>query len=118
MAAMGDPAGALRLYRSVETEGIESLIQAVSIWEARFAAASENWEEAIPLLEAQSIHPWFRTFAKYWLGKACEATGDTEGALDAYGAFLSRMETADPGLAAVEEVREAVARLGGMERIR
>jgi hypothetical protein len=97
----------------VETEGIESLIQAVSIWEARFAAAAGNWEEAIPLLEGQSLHPWFRTFAKYWLGKGYEATSDTARALEAYGAFLSRTAAGDPGLARVEEVREAVARLGG-----
>jgi len=53
------------------------------------------------------------SWAKFRLGQAYEATGQTDRALEAYRIFLQRTEMADPGWVAVEQAREAVERLEG-----
>jgi tetratricopeptide (TPR) repeat protein len=77
------------------------------------AFQAQVWPEVIRIYEGVSRGDGTRTLAKYRLGVAYEATGDTEKALDAYEAFLLRWEEADPDLELLTEVREAVQRLGG-----
>lgn len=72
-----------------------------------------RWPDAIRICEGISHSDFERTWTTFRLGRAYEATGDTDRALDAYRTFLSRTEGADPGWDAVEEARQAVARLDG-----
>lgn len=80
---------------------------------AEMAFRAERWSDAVRLFEGESRKTPGRSFAKYRLGRAYEELGDRERAADAYRTFLSRFEHADSGLAAVEEARAALERLGG-----
>jgi hypothetical protein len=80
---------------------------------AELAVDAGQWSDVVTLGEGVSRGAQGRSTAKYDLGRAYEALGDQERALDAYRTFLSRYEKADPGLAWVEEAKAAVARLGG-----
>jgi tetratricopeptide (TPR) repeat protein len=71
------------------------------------------WPDAIRIYEGLSRSDGDRTLAKYRLGVAYEATGETDKALDAYRTFLLRWEKADPDLELLRLAREAVERLGG-----
>lgn len=78
----------------------------------RVALEGGRHAEAIQALEgiARSNE---RTITKLRLGRAYEALGRDQQALEAYRTFLSRAAPADEGLGAVARAREAVARLGG-----
>ena len=71
-----------------------------------------EYAEAVQALEGISRSNE-RTIAKLRLGRAYEALGRDQEALDAYRIFLSRTASADEGLGAIAEARAAVARLGG-----
>lgn len=77
------------------------------------AFQAQIWPDAIRIYEGLSRGSGERTLAKYRLGVAYEATGETDKAIDAYQTFLLRWEEADPDLGLLGEVREAVTRLGG-----
>ena len=78
-----------------------------------FAVRSSQWDEAIRIFEGISRSANERTWAKFRLGQAYEAVGDTARAIDAYRTFLARTESADPWWEAPGEARLAVERLGG-----
>ena len=80
---------------------------------ADLAFQAERWRDVVRIYEGISRRGSERSMAKYRLGKAYEALGDRERAVDAYRTFLSRFERADPGLPWVDEAREALERLGG-----
>lgn len=77
------------------------------------ALAAERPDEAVEILEGATRAPDQRTHAKYLLGKAYEALGDHDRALDAYGTFLERTAAGDQDLPAIVLAKAAVERLGG-----
>jgi len=75
-------------------------------------AASGRWEEA--RVHWHSLLSWAaRAPARLRLGRADEALGAADSALEQYRSFLAMWQNADPALAPVLEAREAVARLEG-----
>ena len=76
-----------------------------------------EYEDAIRLLEGISQSD-DRTLATFHLGRAYEAVGDRERALDAYRTFLTRTASADEQLGAViharKRWRDSAAEAGGV----
>lgn len=103
-----DDSGRLREQTSLDLEPPAWVVGQVG----RVALEGGRHAEAVEALEgiARSNE---RTITKLRLGRAYEALGRDQQALDAYRTFLSRAAPADEGLGAVAEAREAVARLGG-----
>jgi tetratricopeptide (TPR) repeat protein len=107
----GDPAQAYRTLSEALEAAHENLDLQGPLGE--LAVEAEQWRDAIRILEGSSRDDDVRSEAKFYLGKAYEAIGENEKALDAYRTFLSRWEMADPGLTWLREAQEAVDRLGG-----
>lgn len=106
----GEPERAIDAARaSLELETIDSVTRLL-LGDA--LAAAGQWEEA--RVQWQSIFSWaHRAPARLRLGRAADALGDVDAALEEYGSFLLMWEEADPSLPPVVEAREAMARLGG-----
>ncbi len=110
--ASGRPEQAYEMITAVDTLTDLEPPVGVAASAALTAIEADEYEDAIRLLEGISRSDE-RTLAKFHLGRAYEAVGDRERALDAYRTFLSRTASADEQLGAVIHAREAVARLGG-----
>jgi TolB-like protein/tetratricopeptide (TPR) repeat protein len=106
----GDPAAAAPVLEEIVGTSRYDVLAVFLLGQAY--ADGENWTEAIRYWETL-LYTHYRPTVRLGLGRAHEALGDTEAALEGYRGFLKMWEEADPSLAALVEAREAVARLGG-----
>lgn len=106
----GDPAEALRLLESILREPSYDALAVYLSGEAH--AALGAWEDAARTWEVLLRSP-FRPHVRLRLGRAYEALGESDAALESYRGLLAMWAEADPTLAPVVEARAAVARLTG-----
>jgi serine/threonine protein kinase/tetratricopeptide (TPR) repeat protein len=79
--------------------------------EGNLSAAQQAYEEILPMTYGRHFYPAIYALAFYELGKVFQDQGNTASGIENYQKFLELWKDADPGLPAVKDAKQRLARL-------